>query len=83
MSSFYSIRNLFSTAFTISCVLVTRLSRFGRNTADVLNNLQIMQDHGVNLLAVEDGIDTAGAEGKLMIVLSAAVAEIERGNVPA
>ena len=67
----------------ISCVLVTRLSRFGRNTADVLNNLQIMQDHGVNLLAVEDGIDTAGAEGKLMIVLSAAVAEIERGNAPA
>ena len=67
----------------ISCVLVTRLSRFGRNTADVLNNLQIMQDHGVNLLAVEDGIDTAGAEGKLMIVLYAAMAEIERGNVPA
>ena len=67
----------------VSYVLVFKLSRFGRNAADVLNNVQIMEDYGINLLAVEDGIDTAGAEGKLMIVLSAAVAEIERGNVPA
>lgn len=67
----------------VSCVLVTKLSRFGRNTADVLNDLQTMQDHGVSLLSVDDGIGTAGAEGKMMIAMSAAVAEIERGNVPA
>lgn len=67
----------------VSYVLVTKLSRFGRNTADVLNDLQTMQDHGVNLLSVDDGIDSAGAEGKLVIATSAAVAEIERGNVPA
>lgn len=67
----------------VSYVLVFKLSRFGRNTADVLNDLQTMQDHGVSLLSVDDGINTAGAEGKLMIAISAAVAEIERGNVPA
>lgn len=67
----------------VAYVLVFKLSRFGRNTADVLNDLQIMQDHGVSLLAVEDGIDTAGAEGKLMIAVSAAVAGIKREDTPA
>lgn len=62
-------------------VLVFKLSRFGRNTADVLSNLQFMQDFGVNLLAVEEGIDSADPAGKLMISVIAAVAEIERENI--
>ena len=40
----------------VSYVLVFKLSRFGRNAADVLNSLQLMQDFGVNLICVEDGI---------------------------
>ena len=32
----------------VNFVLVFKLSRFGRNAADVLNSLQLMQDHGVN-----------------------------------
>lgn len=36
-------------------VLVFKLSRFGRNAADVLATLQVMQDFGVNLICVEDG----------------------------
>lgn len=36
----------------ISYVLVFKLSRFGRNAADVLNSLQLMQDFGVNLICV-------------------------------
>ena len=67
----------------VSYVLVFKLSRFGRNTADVLNNLQLMEDYGVNLLSVDDGIDSAGAAGKLMIAVLAAVAEIERENIQA
>ena len=41
----------------VEYVLVFKLSRFGRNAADVLNSLQLMQDFGVNLICVEDGID--------------------------
>ena len=41
----------------VSFVLVFKLSRFGRNAADVLTSLQKMQDFGVNLICVEDGID--------------------------
>ena len=52
----------------VSYVLVFKLSRFGRNAADVLNSLQTMQDFGVNLICVEDGIDSSKDAGKLMIV---------------
>lgn len=65
----------------VDYVLVFKLSRFGRNTADTLNSLQYMEDYGVNLLCVEDNIDSAGASGKLMISVLAAVAEIERENI--
>ena len=37
----------------VEYVLVFKLSRFGRNAADVLNSLQLMQDFGVNLICVE------------------------------
>ena len=37
----------------VQFVLVFKLSRFGRNAADVLNSLQRMQDFGVNLICVE------------------------------
>ena len=36
----------------VQFVLVFKLSRFGRNAADVLNSLQRMQDFGVNLICV-------------------------------
>ena len=51
----------------VDFVLVFKLSRFGRNAADVLSSLQRMQDFGVNLICVEDGIDSSKDAGKLMI----------------
>ena len=40
-----------------------------------------MQDFGVNLICVEDGIDSSRDAGKLMISVLLAVAEIERENI--
>ena len=51
----------------IDFVLVFKLSRFGRNAADVLSSLQRMQDFGVNLICVEDGIDSSKDAGKLIV----------------
>ena len=65
----------------VQFVLVFKLSRFGRNAADVLNSLQRMQDFGVNLICVEDGIDSSKEAGKLLISIIAAVAEMERENI--
>ena len=41
----------------VSFVLVFKLSRFGRNAADVLASLQVMQDFDVNLICVGTGTD--------------------------
>ena len=38
----------------VDFVLAFKLSRFGRNAADVLSSLQLMQDYGVNLICAED-----------------------------
>lgn len=66
---------------SVSYVLVYKLSRFARNAADVLSTLQIMQDFGINLICVDDGIDSSKDSGKLMISVLSAVAEIERENI--
>ena len=65
----------------VKFVLVFKLSRFGRNAADVLSSLQFMQDYGVNLICVEDNIDSTADSGKLMISVMSAMAEIERENI--
>lgn len=65
----------------VDYVLVFKLSRFGRNAADVLSSLQFMQDYGVNLICVEDNIDSSADSGKLMISVMSAMAEIERENI--
>ena len=66
---------------SVDYILVFKLSRFGRNAADVLNSLQYIQDFGVNLICVEDGIDSSKDSGKLTITVLSAVAEIERENI--
>ena len=65
----------------VDFVLVFKLSRFGRNAADVLSSLQLMQDYGVNLICVEDGINSSKEAGKLLIAIIAAVAEKECDNI--
>lgn len=65
----------------VAFILVFKLSRFGRNAADVLNSQQFIQDYGVNLICVEDGIDSSKDSGKLTITVLSAVAEIERENI--
>lgn len=65
----------------VKFVLVYKLSRFGRNAADVLSSLQLMQDYGVNLICVEDKIDSSKDAGKLMITILSSVAELERENI--
>lgn len=65
----------------VQYILVFKLSRFGRNAADVLNSLQYIQDYGVNLISVQDGIDSSRDSGKLTITVLSAVAEIERENI--
>ena len=66
---------------SIDYVIVYKLSRFGRNAADILNSLELIQSYGVELICVEEGIDSSQTSGKLLISILSAVAEIERENI--
>lgn len=66
---------------TVAYVLVFKLSRFGRNTADVLKSMQLLTDYGVDLVSVDDAIDSSTQCGRLTLAILSAVAEIERENI--
>ena len=65
----------------IDYILVYKLSRFGRNAADILNSLEFVQSYRINLICIEEGIDSSQTSGKLLISVLSAVAEIERENI--
>lgn len=65
----------------VSFVLVYKLSRFGRNVADILSTLKTMRFYGVHLICVADNIDSSLESGRLIISILGAVAEIERDNI--
>ena len=65
----------------IDYVMVYKLSRFGRNAADILNSLELLQTYDVNLICIEEGIDSSQTSGKLLISVLSAVSEIERENI--
>ena len=65
----------------VSCVLVYKLSRFGRNVRDVQNSLYLLQKHNVDLYCVADGVNTCNSIGKLLISIMGAIAEMEAENI--
>ena len=65
----------------VSFVLVFKLSRFGRNAADILKSLQLLEDFGVDLVSVDEAIDFSTSGGRLTLAILSAVAEMERENI--
>lgn len=65
----------------VSYVVVFKLSRFGRNAADILKSIQLLMDYGIDLVSVEDAIDSSTQGGRLTLAILSAVAEIERENI--
>jgi len=70
-----------SGAVTVDYIIVYKLSRFGRNSADVLKSLQRIQLHNVNLICADEGLNSEHAYSKLMLTVLSAVAELERENI--
>ena len=65
----------------VSYVIVFKLSRFGRNAADTVKNLQTMQDYGVNLICIKERLDSSTQLGKMMVTIMSSVAEMELENI--
>ncbi|GAA0295552.1 recombinase family protein [Psychrosphaera haliotis] len=58
-------------------IVVTKLDRLGRSVADLANISKLLEDKGVGLIVLDQGIDTTTPHGKLMFHMIAAVAEFE------
>lgn len=55
-----------------------RVDRLGRSLIDVLNTVNLLQDRGVALRSLSDGIDPATSTGRLMLNMLATLADYER-----
>lgn len=62
----------------INEVWVTKLSRLGRNTRDVLNIIYELERKNVVFKSKRDGIDTSNQMGKIMLQFMSIVSEMER-----
>jgi len=64
---------------SIQSVLVTELSRWGRNTSDLMATLNDLQSWGVNLFALNGvNFDLSTAQGRMMAQVLSSIAEFER-----
>lgn len=62
-------------------VLVTKLDRLGRDTADMIQLIKDFDQAGVSVKFLEDGISTEGTMGKMVVTILSAVAQAERERI--
>ena len=60
-------------------VIVESISRFARNTRDLLELVERLTVKGVEFVSQKENIDTTTPTGKFMLTVFGAVAELERG----
>lgn len=59
-------------------VLVKKLDRLGRDTADMIQLIKEFENAKVSIRFLDDGISTEGSMGKMVVTILSAVAEAER-----
>jgi len=59
-------------------LVIYRLSRFGRNARELLQNQEELNEAGIKLHSVKEGIDFSTKYGKAMLGMFAVMAELER-----
>lgn len=62
-------------------VIVESISRFARNTKDLLELVESLTEKHVEFISKKESIDTTTPSGKFMLTVFAAVAELERGYI--
>lgn len=60
-------------------VIVESISRFARNTKDLLELVEKLTESKVEFVSKKEAIDTSTPTGKFMLTVFGAVAELERG----
>jgi DNA invertase Pin-like site-specific DNA recombinase len=62
-------------------LIVESISRFARNTRDLLELVETLKQKNVNFISQKEAIDTTTASGKFMLTVFGAVAELERDYI--
>ena len=62
-------------------VIVSEISRFARNTKDLLDLVEILSKKEVEFVSQKEAIDTTTAAGKFMLTIFGAVSELERSYI--
>ena len=62
-------------------VIVESISRFARNTRDLLELTERLHEKGVEFVSQKEAIDTSTPTGKFMLTVFAAIAELERAYI--
>jgi len=62
-------------------LLIFRLDRLGRSAASVLRTVELLDERGITLRSLSDGISTSGPSGKLVLTIMAGVASLERSVI--
>ena len=62
-------------------ILVKKLDRLGRDTADMIQLIKEFDEMGVAIRFLDDGISTEGAMGKMVVTILSAVAQAERHRI--
>ena len=62
-------------------IVVTKLDRLGRDTADMVSLIKEFDRIGVAVKFLNDGISTEGTMGKMVVTILSAVAQAERSRI--
>lgn len=62
-------------------VIVESISRFARNTRNLLELIEKLSEKGVEFVSRKEAIDTTTPTGKFMLTVFGAVAELEREHI--
>lgn len=62
-------------------LIVTEFSRLARSTTDLLDIVQQLRDKGVELISLKESLDTGTPQGRFMLTVFAALAELERETI--
>ena len=65
----------------IRTILTKEVSRFARNTVDTLNYTRQLSRLNVNVIFMNDGIDTADKDGELRLTIMASIAQEESRKI--
>lgn len=62
-------------------VITESISRIARNTRDLLNIVDVLSSRNVGFVSLKENIDTSTPQGKFMLTVFAAMAELERESI--